>query len=72
MFFTAVDLMKAKKRTLRYEENESRKHPYNLEWGPMHNAVFWFDLRLAPNKGLEFWQTINNAIGRDRVRPRPT
>ena len=28
----------------------------------MHNAVNWFDLRLARNKGLEFGQTIHNAI----------
>ena len=28
----------------------------------MHNAVSWFDLRLAQNKELEFWQTINHAI----------
>ena len=27
-----------------------------------HNAVYWFDVRLAQNEGLKFWQTINNAI----------
>ena len=28
----------------------------------MHNAIYWFDLRLAQNKGSEFWKTITNAI----------
>ena len=40
----------------------TRKIAYTLKWGRMHNAIFWSDLRLAQNSGLDSWQTINNAI----------
>ena len=28
-----------------------------MRWRPAHNSAHKFDLRLAQNKGLEFWQT---------------
>ena len=34
---------------------------YTLERGPMHAAVYGFDLRLAQNQGLEFQKTINKC-----------
>ena len=43
----------------------SRKRPddtsLEIEMERMRNSAYWFELRLAQNKGLEFWQTINNA-----------
>ena len=27
-----------------------------------HNTIHWFDLKLAQNKRLEFWQTISNTV----------
>ena len=47
--------------TPRFEANEPRTLPRTLKWKPSHTAV-WFDLRPAQNNGLEFWQTIKNAI----------
>ena len=61
-FFTAVDPMEISVLTPRYELNGPRKIAYTLKWGRMHNAIFWSDLRLAQNSGLDSWQTINNAI----------
>ena len=61
-FFTTVDPTVATMLTSRFEENEPRTILCQLKCGPMHNAVHWFVLRLAQNKGLEFWQTINHAI----------
>ena len=42
--------------------SNTAKHPYTLKWEPVDNAVYWFELRLAQNKGLELWLTINDAI----------
>ena len=47
---------------LQYKEDEPRNIHYLFKWRPAHHAVYWFDLRLAQNRGLELWQTINNAI----------
>ena len=61
-FFTAIDPMVATMLALQYKEDEPRNIHYLFQWRPAHHAVYWFDLRLAQNRGLEFWQTINNAI----------
>ena len=42
--------------------NEPRKLFYELKRRPARGAASWFDLRVAQHDGLEFWQTINNAI----------
>ena len=54
--------MAVTKLTPRCEENEPKNIPYKMRSGPVHNAIHWFDLRLAPDKDVEFWKTINNAI----------
>ena len=61
-FFSAVDPIVATMLTLRFEENEPRAIPSKLRWRPAQNAVFWFEWRPAQHKGLEFCQTISNAI----------
>ena len=30
--------------------------------GKAHNAIYWFDLKLAQVKGLVFWRTFSNSI----------
>ena len=61
-FFTAIDPMVATMLALQHKEDEPRNIHYLFQWRPAHHAVCWFDLRLAQNRGLEFWQTINSAI----------
>ena len=46
--------------TPRYEPNEPSEIQHKLKWKT--NAVYWFDVRLAQHKGLDFWQSINNAV----------
>ena len=45
--------------SMRTERSEKpKKMPYTLNWGRMHDAVPWFDLKTTQHKGLVFWQTI--------------
>ena len=60
--FTAVGAMEISMLTPRYEPIEPRTIPYKSKWWRMHNAVFWFDLRPAQNKGMVCWQTITCGL----------
>ena len=33
-----------------------------MTWNKHDDAVYWFDLTIAQDKGLVFWQTMFNAI----------
>ena len=55
-FFTGVDPMNILMLTPRVEQGKPRMLPYTLKSGRARNAVYWFDLKLAQAKGLEFWQ----------------
>ena len=39
--------------------------PRKLRWRRAHDAVYWFDLKLAEYEGLTFRQTLSNAIIRN-------
>ena len=36
--------------------------PYRTKWRRQQIAVYWFDLQMAHDEGLVFWQTISTAI----------
>ena len=35
---------------------------YKLKWKRHHDAIHWFDLKIAQNEGLIFWETLSNVI----------
>ena len=42
--------------------SQARIAPYQNTWKPFQNTVFWFNLKLALQRGLQFYQTRSNAI----------
>ena len=40
---------------------EAANRPYRMKWRRHHDAVYWFDLKIAKGRELVFWQTISNA-----------
>ena len=36
--------------------------PYKSKWKRHHDAIYWFDLKIAQDKGLIFRETLPNAI----------
>ena len=53
-FFMAVDAMKIPMLTPRFTENDPRMIPDKMKWISVQNTVYWFDLKIAQDKGLEF------------------
>ena len=68
-FFTAVDPNNVSMLTLRYEPNESRNVPYKLKWIRLHDAIFLFDVKVAQDEGLLFWQSywMDDSMSREFV-----
>ena len=60
-FFTAVDPMNVPMLTPRFEEDEPRMIPSTMKWRSIQNTTYWFDRRIAHDKGLAFYQSNNNA-----------
>ena len=44
------------------DTTKPRKVKYQIRWRPEHDAVYWIHLSTAQDAGLEFWQTVSNAI----------
>ena len=44
------------------DTTKPRKVEYQIRWRPEHDAVYWIHLSTAQDAGLEFWQTVSNAI----------
>ena len=55
--FTAVDPLSEPDVELSYDTGKPRMVPYRLKWERHHDAVYWFDLKIAQDKGLVLWHT---------------
>ena len=42
--------------------SQARIAPYKKTWKPFQNTVFWCILKLAQQRGLQFYQTKSNAV----------
>ena len=60
-FLTAVDPMNVPMLTPRFEHNEPRMIPNKMKWRNVQNTVYWFDLKIAQDRGLAFHQSKGNA-----------
>ena len=60
-FFSAVDSSIEPDVDPSYDIGMPRMVPYRIKWRRPHDAVYWFDLKSALDKGRVFWQTMSNA-----------
>ena len=45
-----------------YKSGHIRRFPQKMEWRRDHDAVYWFDLKIAQHRGLVFWQSMLHVI----------
>ena len=53
----------------RVEQGKPGMLPFKFKWRRAHHAAYWFDLKIAQDKGLVFWQTISNAMLLQEFKP---
>ena len=61
-FFTAVDPSRKPDVNPWYESGQSRMVPCRMTWKRHHDSVYWFDLKIAQDKGLVFWLAMSHDI----------
>ena len=64
MFFTVVSPMDDDHgmEEILCDLTKSRIAPYKNVWEPLQNTVYWCNLKLAQQRGLQFYRTRSHAI----------